>query len=83
MEATLKKNLLFWLIPLFLLALWYLKIIIFPFLVGIIIGSAIQSLAFYLSYKIKINYYFSVFLIYSLFIILIIITFYLIIKVLI
>jgi predicted PurR-regulated permease PerM len=83
MEESLKKNIIFWLIPFILLSLWYLKEIIIPFLVGVIIGSAIQSLAFYLSYRIKINYYLAVSLIYLFSIFLIITTFYLTIKVLI
>jgi predicted PurR-regulated permease PerM len=83
MEESLKKNIIFWLIPFILLSLWYLKEIIIPFLVGVIIGSAIQSLAFYLSYRLKINYYLGIFLIYLFSIFLIITTFYLTIKVLI
>ncbi len=83
MYESLKKNVIFWLIPLFLLSLWYLKGIIIPFLAGVIIGSAIQSLGFYLSYRVKINYYLAVFLIYLLSIFLILATFYLTIKVLI
>jgi predicted PurR-regulated permease PerM len=83
MDESLKKNIIFWLIPLILLFLWYFKEIIIPFLAGVIIGSAIQSLAFYLSYRLKINYYLGVALIYLFFIFLIITTFYLTIKVLI
>jgi predicted PurR-regulated permease PerM len=83
MDESLKKNVIFWLIPLFLLSLWYLKGIIIPFLAGVIIGSAIQSLAFYLSYRLKINYYLAVSLIYLFSILLIFATFYLTIKVLI
>jgi predicted PurR-regulated permease PerM len=83
MEKSLKKNIIFWLIPLILLSLWYLKEIIIPFLAGVIIGSAIQSLAFYLSYRLKINYYLAVSLIYLFSLFLVITTFYLTIKVLI
>jgi len=83
MEESLKKNIIFWVIPLVLLSLWYFKEIIIPFLAGIIVGSAIQSLAYYLSYRLKINYYFGVTLIYLFSIFLIVITFYLTIKVLI
>jgi predicted PurR-regulated permease PerM len=83
MDESLKKNIIFWLIPLILLFLWYFKEIIIPFLAGVIIGSAIQSLAFYLSYRLKINYYLGVTLIYLFSIFLIITTFYLTIKVLI
>jgi predicted PurR-regulated permease PerM len=83
MEESLKKNIIFWLIPSILLSLWYLKEIIIPFLAGVIIGSAIQSLTFYLSYRLKINYYLAVTLIYLFSIFLIITTFYLTIKVLI
>jgi predicted PurR-regulated permease PerM len=83
MEESLKKNIIFWLIPLVILSLWYLKGIIIPFLVGVIIGSAIQSLAYYLSYRLKINYYLGVTLIYLFSVFLIVTTFYLTIKVLI
>jgi predicted PurR-regulated permease PerM len=83
MTESLRKNIIFWLIPLVFLLLWYFKAIIVPFLAGIIIGSAIQSLAFYLNYRLKINYYLSVFLIYFFSILLIMATFYLTIKVLI
>jgi len=83
MAESLKKNIIFWLIPVVFLSLWYLREIIIPFLAGIIIGSAIQALAFYLNYRFKINYYLSVFLVYSFSIFLIVITFYLTIKVLI
>jgi predicted PurR-regulated permease PerM len=83
MKESLKKNIIFWLIPFILLSLWYLKEIIIPFLAGVIIGSAIQSLAFYLSYRVKINYYLAVSLIYLFSIFLITATFYLTIKVLI
>ncbi|GIW67358.1 MAG: hypothetical protein KatS3mg096_226 [Candidatus Parcubacteria bacterium] len=82
MYQLIKKHLVFWLIPVFLLFFWYFKSIIFPFLVGIILGSAIQSLAFFLNYKIKINYHLAVFLIYLGFIFLFIFAFYLTIKVL-
>ena len=80
-ENFLKKAYIFWLIPVFLLSLWYFKEIIIPFLAGFIIGSAIQSLSFYLSHKIKINYYLAVIFIYSLFLFLISITLYLIFQV--
>jgi predicted PurR-regulated permease PerM len=83
MKESLKKNIIFWLIPILLLALWYFKEIIIPFLSGLIIGSAIQSLGFYLSYRVKINYYLAVSLIYLFSIFLITATFYLTIKVLI
>jgi predicted PurR-regulated permease PerM len=83
MDESLKKHIIFWLIPLVLLSLWYFKEIILPFLAGVIVGSAIQSIAFYLSYRLKINYYLGVFLIYLFSIFLIITTFYLTIKVLI
>jgi len=83
MEESLKKNIIFWLIPLIFLSLWYFKQIIIPFLAGVIIGSAIQSLAFYLNYRLKINYYLGVFLVYLFSIFLIVVTFYLTIKVLI
>jgi len=83
MNESLKKNIIFWLIPVAFLSLWYFKEIIIPFLAGIIIGSAIQSLSFYLNHRLKISYYLSVFLIYLSFIFLVVITFYLIIKVLI
>jgi len=83
MDESLKKNIIFWLIPLLFLSLWYFKEIIIPFLAGVIIGSAVQSLAFYLSYRLKINYYLGVFLIYLFSIFLIVTTFYLAIKVLI
>ena len=83
MVETLKKNIVFWLIPLVFLFFWYFKGIILPFLTGILIGSAIQSLAFYSSYRLKINYYLSIFLIYLFSLLLIVVTFYLITKVLI
>jgi predicted PurR-regulated permease PerM len=83
MEESLKKNIIFWLIPVLFLALWYFKEIIIPFLAGVIIGSATQSLAFYLNYRLKINYYFAVSLIYFLSIFLILALLYLTIKVLI
>jgi len=83
MDESLKKHIIFWLIPFVLLFLWYFKEIILPFLTGVIVGSAIQSIAFYLSYRLKINYYLGVFLIYLFSIFLIITTFYLTIKVLI
>jgi predicted PurR-regulated permease PerM len=83
MDESLKKNVIFWLIPFTLLSLWYFKGIFIPFLAGVIIGSAIQSLAFYLSYRLKINYYLGVSLIYLFSILLIVATFYLTIKVLI
>jgi len=83
MNESLKKSIIFWLTPVVFLSLWYFKEVIIPFLVGLIIGSAIQSLAFYLSYRLKINYYLGVALIYLCFIFLIVITFYFTIKVLI
>jgi predicted PurR-regulated permease PerM len=83
MDESLKKNIIFWLIPLVILSLWYLKGIIIPFLVGVIIGSAMQSLAYYLSYRLKINYYVSILIIYLFSVFLIVTTFYLTIKVLI
>jgi predicted PurR-regulated permease PerM len=83
MDESLKKNIIFWLIPFVILSLWYLKGIIIPFLVGVIIGSAIQSLAYYLSYRLKINYYVSILIIYLFSVFLIVTTFYLTIKVLI
>jgi len=82
MVEILKKNVVFWLIPFVFLFLWYFKGIILPFLTGILVGSAIQSLAFYSSYRLKINYYLSIFLIYLFSFLLIVVTFYLIIKVL-
>jgi predicted PurR-regulated permease PerM len=83
MEESLQKNIIFWLIPFIFLSLWYFKEIIIPFLAGVIIGSAIQALGFYLNYRLKINYYFAVSLIYFLSIFLILATLYVTIKVLI
>ena len=82
MDQSLKKHIIFWLIPVFFLFFWYFRSTILPFLAGIIIGSAVQSLAFFAAYKFKLNYYFSVFIIYFLIICLISFTFYLTIKVL-
>ncbi len=77
MAKSLEKFLIFWLIPFFFLALWYFLPLILPFLVGIILGIAIQSFASYLSFRLKINFYFNVFIIYSLIILIITFVFYL------
>lgn len=83
MSKDLVKFLIFWLIPVFLLFFWYFRSIIFPFLVGIIIGISIQTFASYLSFKLKLNFYFNVFLVYTLVIILVSFVFYLVTQVLI
>lgn len=83
MNLSIKKQFIFWLIPVGLLFLWYFRFLIFPFLAGLIFGSSIQSLAYYLNYRLKINFYLAVFLIYIILSFFIITLFYLTIKVLI
>lgn len=83
MTEVIKRYLIFWFIPVGLLFLWYFQAILMPFLVGLIIGSAIQSLAYYLNYRFKINYHLAVFLIYYLSLSLIVFVFYSIINILI
>ncbi len=81
MSIDYRKIIVFWFVPIILLSFWYLREIIFPFLVGIILGLVIQTISFFLNYKLKINYYLNVFLIYTFLIILFSSTFYLTFKV--
>lgn len=83
MNKDLAKFLVFWFIPVLLLFFWHFRSIIFPFLVGIIIGIAIQTFASYLTFKLKLNFYFNVFLVYALVIIVVGFVFYLVTQVLI
>jgi predicted PurR-regulated permease PerM len=69
MLTNFTNQIIFWLVPFAILSFWYLREIIFPFLAGIIIGTAIQTLAYYVSRKTRINFYFVVFLIYAILII--------------
>lgn len=81
MIASFKNQIIFWLIPFVVLSFWYLREIIFPFLAGIIIGTAIQTLGSYISKRINLNFYFVVFLIFSFLIILSSLSFYFVLKV--
>lgn len=81
MLTNFTNQIIFWLVPFAILSFWYLREIIFPFLAGIIIGTAIQTLAYYASKKTRINFYFVVFLIYAILIILSSLSFYFVFKV--
>lgn len=83
MVLNIKKIIIFWLIPVFLLGFWNLRQPILSFLAGFFVGLAIQTLAFFLNYKLKTNYYLNVALIYLLLILLVSVIFYFVIKVLI
>lgn len=64
MELRLNKIIAFWLFPLLLLGIWQSRGIIFPFIIGVFLGFAIQTIALFVSYKTRINYYFNVLVIY-------------------
>lgn len=71
MVNEIKKSLIFWLIPVVILGFWYLRLPLLAVLIGSLVGFSIQTIAFYLNYKIKVNYYLGIFLIYFGFIVLI------------
>ncbi len=81
MAQSFKNALIFWFVLFFLLFLWYFREIIFVFFIGMILGLTIQTLALFLNYKLKTNYYLNVFLVYLLFFVLISFVFYLTLKV--
>lgn len=77
MNLGIKNILLFWLIPVLFLGFWYFRQPLLAFLAGLLLGFTIQTIALYLNYKLKLNYYLNVFLIYLFFILLITVVFYL------
>lgn len=66
MTNNFKNYLFFWLIPLLFLGFWHFKQLIFTVLAGVVFGSVIQTFAYYLTYRLKLNYYINIFLIYLL-----------------
>lgn len=80
MAKDLKTSLVFWLIPVLFLALWYFKVIILIFSIGIILGLIIQSFANYIQFKFKIPFYLNVLLIYIFLISVVSLVFYLLFK---
>ncbi len=80
-KNIIKDSIIFWLVPVLIICLFYFKDIILIFLTSLILGSIIQSLAFFINHRLKINYYFTVILFYFLILITLIFIFYILINV--
>lgn len=77
MNFGIKNILFFWIIPVIFLGFWYFRQPLLAFIAGLLFGFVVQTIALYLNYKLKLNYYLNVFLIYLFFIVLVITIFYL------
>ncbi|MCS7183740.1 MAG: AI-2E family transporter [Patescibacteria group bacterium] len=83
MQKEIFKNIYFWLIPAFLILIWYLKDIFFILFFSIVLGIAIQEWAIAIKKYLKIPFFVNITLIYLLFIFILIFSIYVLLPVII